>query len=66
METLKLYFYRKADAMIGHEFTDDVALTFALTKEEAFKKLSKFYKLTQDEVEEVSFNFGEVAILTSY
>ena len=66
METLKLYFYRKADAMIGHEFTDDVALTFALTKKEAFKKLSKFYKLTQDEVEEVSFNFGEVAILTSY
>lgn len=66
MATLKLFFYRKANAMKDHDFTDDVALTYALTQEEAFEKLKKFYNLKIEEVEEVSFNFGGIAILTDY
>lgn len=66
METLKLFFYRKANAMVGHKYTDDVALTYALTQEEAFNKFKRFYTLTIDEVEEVSFNFGGIAVLTDY
>lgn len=67
MNTLKLFFYRKANAMVGHEYTDDVALTYALTQEEAFNKFKRFYTLvTIDEVEEVRFNYGGIAILTDY
>ena len=66
MDTLKLFFYRKANAMKDHDFTDDVAITYALTQEEAFDKLKKFYNLKIEEVEEVSFNFGGIAILTDY
>lgn len=65
-----IWSFARADQMEGHGFTDDVAITFALTKKRAIKKFSKLY----DEVkpEEVTnemkwlFRYGGVAILTDY
>lgn len=38
-----LWCYSKANQMQNHEFTDDVAITFALTKNVAIKKFKKLY-----------------------
>lgn len=56
--------------MIGHKFTDDVAITFALTKKQAIKKFSRLYAHVKPE--EVTceikwlLRFNRVAILTDY
>ena len=63
----KLFVYRKPGVMSGHNFTDDVAITYATTKEEAIKKFKEFYSDVKNEnVSEPSFNYGGVAILTDY
>ena len=65
---MKLWVYHLPNAMKGHKYTDDVAVCYALTKEDAIKKFSRLYKAASEEtVEEVSFedNHG-VAILTDY
>ena len=52
--------------MIGHEYTDDVAITMAINKEEALIKFEQYYDCDIEDIEEVGFNAGGVAILTDY
>lgn len=37
------YAYSKSGSMIGHKFTDDAAVTFALTRRKAVKKFKRYY-----------------------
>lgn len=62
----KLWVYAKANQMEGHRFSDDVAITYAPTKEKAYKKLRQLYKIDISEIEEVGFNDYGIAILTDY
>ena len=56
--------------MIGHKFTDDVAITFALTKRKALKNFSRLYAdVNESEVYNVTkqlFLYGRVSVLTDY
>lgn len=40
---LKLYYYARPNQMVGHNFTDDVAVTLATCKPHAVYKFSKLY-----------------------
>lgn len=62
----KIFVYKKPNAMTGHEYSDDVAITRAVNKEEALTKFKQYYDCDIEDVEEVEFNVGEVAILTDY
>ena len=63
----KLYVYHKPNMMLGHNYSDDVAITYATTKEEAIKKFKEFYSdVNNKNVSEPYFNYGGVAILTDY
>lgn len=62
----KLFVYKKAGVMINHNFTDDVAITYATSRADAYKKFSKIYNLDITDVSEVWFNNNEIAILTDY
>ena len=63
----QLYVFAVPNAMIDHEFNDDVAITWAISKTEAIEKVSKYYNNIQDEeVSVVRFNRGGVSILTDY
>lgn len=60
-----LYSFARADQMIGHRFTDDVAICFALSKKQAIKKFSRLY----DGIEEKEVTrepIRKVMILTDY
>ena len=53
--------------MINHYFTDNCAICFALTRQQAMKKFRKFYNYSLDEsIDKVYINFGGIAILTDY
>ena len=53
--------------MVEHNYMDDVAITYAKTKEEAIKKFKEFYSdVNSKNVSEPYFNYGGVAILTDY
>ena len=62
----KLFVYRKTGVMKDHNFTDDVAITYASSRAEAYNKFRKFYEPDIGDIEEVWFNDGGVAILTDY
>lgn len=62
----KLFVYRKAGVMTGHNFTDDVAITYASSRAEAYRKFSDHYTLDITDISEVWFNNEGVAILTDY
>ena len=62
----KIFVYKKPNAMIGHKYTDDVAITKAINKEEALIKFEQYYDCNIKDIEEVGFNTGGVAILTDY
>ena len=63
----QLYVFAVANAMVDHEFNDDVAITWAKSKAEAIEKFSRFYNVVkEEEVDEVWFNREGVAILTDY
>lgn len=67
LEQPKLFVYRKPGVMVGHNFTDDVAITYTATKEEAIEKFKEFYSdVNSKDVSEPYFNYGGVAILTDY
>ena len=67
LEKPVLFVYKKPGVMVGHNFTDDVAITYATTKEEAIKKFKEFYSdVNNENVSEPYFNYGGVAILTDY
>lgn len=38
-----LYYFSRPNQMIGHRFTDDVAVCFALTKRKAIEKFGLYY-----------------------
>lgn len=42
------YVYAKPDQMVGHKFTDDVALCKAASKLEAIRKFKILYKVVED------------------
>ena len=63
----QLYVFTVPNAMIDHEFNDDVAITWAISKAEAIEKFSRLYKdVKYEEVDVVLFNRFGVAILTDY
>lgn len=63
----KLFAYAKADQMIEHRFTDDVALVAAENKQKAFKLFSEYYgNVTLDDIDELVIVPEEVNILTDY
>ena len=67
LEKPVLFVYKKPGVMVGHNFTDDVAITYATTKEEAIKKFKEFYSdVNNENVSEPYFNYARVAILTDY
>ena len=62
----KLFVYKKPNVMTDHEYTDDVAITRAVNKEEALIKFKQYYDCDIEDIEEVWFNTGGVAVLTDY
>ena len=42
------YAYSKSGSMIGHKYTDDAAVTFALTRRKAVKKFKRYYTEVND------------------
>ena len=72
---MKLFVYAKANTMDGylqnsdcHRFTDDVALCYANSFEEAIDIFGKLYnkELLKDNVEEARFNSYGICICTDY
>lgn len=62
-----LWCYTVPDAMIEHNFTDDCAICFALTKKRAWKKFRRLYGPTPNEsIDGVYLNSDGIAILTDY
>ena len=62
----KLFVYKKAGVMINHNFTDDVAIVYATSRADAYRKFSKTYDLKIADISEVLFNNDGIAILTDY
>lgn len=49
-----IYIFTRPHQMIGHTFTDDVAITLAFTKKQAIKKFNFLYReVRNDEVERI-------------
>ena len=64
---MRLYVYAKADQMVDHRFTDDVALTYAVSRKWAVRHFRQLYAVVdKEDVHEVRFNADGVAILTAY
>ena len=64
----KIFCYAKPNMMVGHKFTDDVALCRADSLEQAIELFSKYYdkSILYGNITEVDFNKNEVRILTDY
>ena len=63
---MSLYCFSRPDAMIGHKFTDDVAICRAWTHKQAIKKFSKLYSDIQPhEVCRIG-RIKKIRILTDY
>ena len=62
-----LFSFARAGEMIGHRFSDDVAVCYALTKKQAIKKFSRLYAdIKPNEVTREPVLRRGVAILTDY
>lgn len=62
-----LWCYAKGNVMVGHRFSDDVALCLALSRKGAVKKINRLYKGVQpDEIFPVYLNSQGVSVLTDY
>jgi hypothetical protein len=62
-----LYCFARADQMVTHRFTDDVAICRAISKKRAIEKFSKLYTdISEEEVFKVSLVRGKVRVLTDY
>ena len=66
MNNNKLYVYHKPNTMLGHNYSDDVAITWATSRPDAFMKFKKLYDCDISDIEEVNFGGNGVAILTDY
>ena len=62
----KLWVYSKPSAMVGHRYSDDVALVRASSAEEALNKFRKLYNVNMEDIHLVVFNDYDIAILTDY
>lgn len=61
-----IYYFARPNQMIGHKFTDDVAVVYAMSKCSAIKKFSVLYKDVQEnEVKKISF-WNRAIVLTDY
>ena len=65
------YVFRRPNAMVGHKFTDDVAVVKAVSKSQAIKKFSRYYADIQDDevfklISKDRNTNTEVLILTDY
>ena len=66
---MPIYCFAKPDQMGDHRFTDDVAITYALTKSGAIRKFSHSYsEIRKRDVSRVKYSrlIKRIAILTSY
>ena len=52
--------------MVGHRYSDDVALVRASSAEEALNKFKKLYNVNMEDIHLVVFNAHDIAILTDY
>ena len=63
---MSIYCYAKANQMVEHRFTDDVALCRAVTKKRAIKKFKEYYTVVnKQDVFKVRLD-KRVHILTDY
>lgn len=63
---MRMFAFTRANQMLEHKFTDDVALTRAWTRKGAIKKFNRYYSdVRKDEVKVVRVING-VEILTDY
>lgn len=62
----KLWVYSKPNIMVGHRYSDDVALVRANSAEEALNKFKKLYNVNMEDIHLVVFNDYDIAILTDY
>ena len=62
------YYFARADQMMGHNFTDDVAICKAWSKKSAIKKFSGYYtEVTEKEVKRIRWlSKPKVKVLTDY
>ena len=61
-----IYYFARPNQMIGHKFTDDVAVAYAMSKGSAIKKFSVLYKnVKENEVKKISF-CNRAIVLTDY
>lgn len=65
-----IYCFARADQMVGHRFTDDVAICMTTSKKKAIEKFNKLYANVQEKdvfkVSLVKLIKGRVEILTDY
>lgn len=63
-----VYYFARANTMVGHNFTDDVAICKAWSKKSAIKKFSEAYAdVKRNEVKRVKWlKKPKVKILTDY
>lgn len=62
----KLWVYSKPNVMVGHRYSDDVAIVRASNIEEALNKFKKLYNVNMEDIHLVVFNAYDIAILTDY
>lgn len=61
-----IYCFARPNQMVGHKFTDDVAVAYAMSKKSAIKKFSVLYKDVQEnEVKKIGF-WTRAIVLTDY
>ena len=61
-----IYYFARPNQMVGHKFTDDVAVVYAMSKKSAIKKFSVLYKDVQEnEVKKIGF-WDRAIVLTDY
>lgn len=64
-----LYYFSRPNQMVGHRFTDDVAVCFALTKKKAIEKFGLYYAdVKSSEVKKLNLlsSCSSICILTDY
>lgn len=64
-----LYYFSRPNQMVGHRFTDDVAVCFALTKKRAIEKFGLYYANVKSlEVKRLNLfsSCPSICILTDY
>lgn len=67
MGVKRLYAYSLAGQLDEHEFSDDAAVCWASSIQEAIWKFRKMYSMaSKQNVKEVSFGNNGIAVLTDY